>query len=77
MRREDRVRILDMIEEAENTASFIAGRGRDDLDRDRMLFLTIDHISAPPSRTVATGSIRRRPRAMTIAPGGPPDDLPV
>lgn len=38
MRREDRVLILHMIEEAENVASFIAGRSREDLDQDRMLF---------------------------------------
>lgn len=37
MRLEDRVLILDMIDEAENVASFIAGRVREDLDRDRML----------------------------------------
>ena len=37
MRREDRVLILDMIDEAENVARFIAGRVREDLDTDRML----------------------------------------
>lgn len=35
---EDRGRILDMIEEAENAPRFVAGRRREDLERDRMLF---------------------------------------
>ena len=34
---EDRARLLDMIEEAENAVAFVVGRSRDDLDRDRML----------------------------------------
>ncbi|MCK6554323.1 DUF86 domain-containing protein [Candidatus Binatia bacterium] len=38
MRREDRVRILDMIEEGEHATTFITGRGREDLDRDPILF---------------------------------------
>lgn len=37
MRLEDRALILDMIDEAENVASFIAGRARADLDGNRML----------------------------------------
>lgn len=34
---DDRVRIVHMIEAAETVARFIAGRGRDDLDRDDLL----------------------------------------
>lgn len=41
MRREDRVVILDMIDEVENVAAFIKGRVREDLDRDRMLLYAV------------------------------------
>jgi hypothetical protein len=42
MRDEDRDRILHMIEAAESIARFIAGRCRDDLDRDEMLLFAIE-----------------------------------
>jgi uncharacterized protein with HEPN domain len=41
MRDEDRVRILHMIESAEAVEQFVAGRSRDDLDRDRMLLFAV------------------------------------
>ncbi len=41
MRHEDRVRVLHMIEAAESTARFLAGRNRDDLDRDEMLLFAV------------------------------------
>ncbi len=40
-RERDRVLILDMIDQAEIVASFVAGRARADLDRDRMLFYAL------------------------------------
>lgn len=43
MRDEDRVRLLHMIEAAESVAQFVAGRSRDDLDRDRMLLFAVVH----------------------------------
>ena len=42
MRDEDRDRILHMNEAAESIARFIAGRCRDDLDRDEMLLFAIE-----------------------------------
>jgi uncharacterized protein with HEPN domain len=41
MLHEDRVRILDMIDVADDAASFLVGRSRDDLDRDTMLFYAL------------------------------------
>ena len=41
MRDEDRIRILHMIEAAESALSFVAGRERADLDRDRMLLFGV------------------------------------
>jgi uncharacterized protein with HEPN domain len=43
---EDRVRILHMIEAAEALAQFIEGRGRGDLDRERMLLFAVVHAIA-------------------------------
>ena len=43
MRDEDRIRILHMIDAAEAVAQFMAGRSRDDLDRDRMLLFALVH----------------------------------
>ena len=43
MRDDDRVRLLHMIEAAESLAQFVAGRSRDDLDRDRMLLFAVVH----------------------------------
>jgi len=43
MRDEDRVRLLHMIEAGEAVAQFIAGRSRNDLDRDRMLLFAVVH----------------------------------
>ena len=43
MRDEDRVRLLHMVEAAESVAQFVAGRSRDDLDRDRMLLFAVVH----------------------------------
>lgn len=43
MRDEDRVRILHMIDAADAVAQFVAGRSRDDLDRDRMLLFALVH----------------------------------
>ena len=43
MRDEDRIRILHMIEAAEAAAKFVAGRSRDDLDRDQMLLFALIH----------------------------------
>lgn len=36
MQHEDRIRIRHMIDEADKPATFLAGRCRDDLDRDTM-----------------------------------------
>jgi uncharacterized protein with HEPN domain len=41
MRDEDRIRVLHMIEAAESALSFVAGRERADLDRDRMLLFGV------------------------------------
>jgi uncharacterized protein with HEPN domain len=41
MRDDDRIRILHMIEAAESALSFVAGRERADLDRDRMLLFGV------------------------------------
>jgi uncharacterized protein with HEPN domain len=41
MRAEDRVRLLHMVEAADAAAQFIAGKSRDDLDRDRMLLFAV------------------------------------
>lgn len=41
MRAEDRVRVLHMIDAAESVGQFVAGRQRDDLDRDRMLLFAV------------------------------------
>ncbi len=41
MRDDDRVRILHMIDAAESLEQFAAGRGREDLDTDRMLLFAI------------------------------------
>jgi uncharacterized protein with HEPN domain len=38
---EDRVRLLHMIEAAEAVTQFMAGRSRDDLDRDQMLLFAV------------------------------------
>jgi uncharacterized protein with HEPN domain len=43
MRDDDRTRILHMIDAAEAVAQFMAGRIRDDLDRDRMLLFAVVH----------------------------------
>jgi uncharacterized protein with HEPN domain len=43
MRDEDRVRLLHMIDAAEAVAQFVAGRNREDLDRDRMLLFALVH----------------------------------
>lgn len=43
MRDEDRIRILHMIDAADAVAQFVAGRSRDDLDRDRMLLFALVH----------------------------------
>lgn len=43
MRDEDRIRLLHMIEAAESLAQFVAGRSRDDLDRNRMLLFAVIH----------------------------------
>ena len=40
---EDRTRLLDMIDAAEALQQFMAGRNRDDLDRDRMLLFAVVH----------------------------------
>lgn len=41
MRPDDRLRILDMIEEAENVSTFIDGHTREDLDTDRLLLYAV------------------------------------
>jgi uncharacterized protein with HEPN domain len=41
MRSEDRVRVLHMIEAAEEVSAFVAGRQRPDLDSDRMLLFAV------------------------------------
>ena len=41
MRPEDRVRVLHMIDAAETIAKFVSGRGRTDLDSDRMLLFAM------------------------------------
>jgi len=43
MQDEDRVRILHMIDAADAVAQFVAGRSRDDLERDRMLLFALAH----------------------------------
>ena len=43
MRDDDRVRILHMIDAAEALAQFVAGRRREDLDKDRMLLFASVH----------------------------------
>ena len=41
MRDEDRIRLKHMIEACEAVVHFVAGRTREDLDRDRMLFFAV------------------------------------
>jgi len=41
MRDDDRIRVLHMIESAESALSFVSGRDRPDLDRDRMLLFGV------------------------------------
>lgn len=41
MRREERIRVIHMIEAAESAAQFLSGRNRDDLDRDEMLLFAV------------------------------------
>jgi uncharacterized protein with HEPN domain len=41
MRDDDRIRVLHMIEAAESALSFVSGRERADLDRDRMLLFGV------------------------------------
>ena len=43
MRPEDRVRVRHMIDAAEAVGQFVAGRGREDLDRDRMFLFAVVH----------------------------------
>lgn len=43
MPREDRIRVLHMIEAIEAIASFLAGRGRQDLNRDQMFRFAVVH----------------------------------
>jgi uncharacterized protein with HEPN domain len=43
MRDEDRVRILHMLDAAGSVEQFVAGRSREDLDRDRMLLFALVH----------------------------------
>jgi uncharacterized protein with HEPN domain len=43
MRDEDRIRTLHMIEAAEAVVQFVAGRSREDLDRDQMLRFAVVH----------------------------------
>lgn len=63
--------------ERKDVASKIQLANSDVFDGGGALRLTIDQISPSPTRTVTIGSMRRRPRAITSAPGGPPDDLPT
>lgn len=63
MRREDRVLILDMIDEAENVARFIAGRVRKDLDTDRMLSHAL--VRAIEVMGEAAGKVSSETRAAT------------
>lgn len=41
MRNEDRVRLRHMLDAAETALNFVAGRGRAELDRDRMLLFAV------------------------------------
>lgn len=41
MRREDRIRVIHMIEAAESAEQFLSGRNRGDLDRDKMLLFAV------------------------------------
>ena len=71
MRREDRVRILDMIEEAENASSFIVGRGRDHLDQDRMLF----HALVRAIEIIGEAASKVSPEACAATPQVPWRDI--
>ena len=63
MQREDRTLILDMIDEAENVESFIAGRKREDLDTNRMLFHAV--VRAIEVMGEAAGKVSSETRAAT------------
>ncbi len=67
MRPEDRVRILRMLDAAETIAGFVAGRGRPDLDSDRMfLFALIRAIEI-----IGEAAIRLSPDLRASAPAVP------
>jgi uncharacterized protein with HEPN domain len=68
---EDRVRILDMIEEAESATGFIAGRARQDLDRDRMLLYAL----VRAIEVLGEAASKVSPEARTAAPHIPWRDI--
>ena len=67
MRDEDRIRILHMIEAADAVAQFVAGRSRDDLDRDQMLRFALVHAI----EILGEAANKLSPEARTAAPQVP------
>lgn len=67
MRDEDRIRILHMIEAADTVAQFVAGRSRDDLDRDQMLLFALVHAI----EILGEAANKLSPEAQTAAPQVP------
>ena len=67
MRAEDRVRVLHMIDAAETVASFIAGRVRDDLDRDRLLLFGVVHAI----EVIGEAAVKVSEETRAAAPGVP------
>jgi uncharacterized protein with HEPN domain len=65
MRSEDRVRILHMIEAAEEASTFVADRQRADLDSDRMLLFAV--VRAIEVIGEAAGSVTEETRAGASA----------
>ena len=65
---EDRIRLLRMIEAAETACSFVEGRGRADLDADRMLLFAL--VRAIEVVGEAASRIARRPaKPLATFPG--------
>jgi uncharacterized protein with HEPN domain len=63
---EDRGRLLDMLEEAENAAAFVAGRTRKDLDEDRMLSHALVRAIEVLGEAASKVSVEARARASQI-----------